>query len=108
VTPPGLAPQNDTLFGALVNWVENGKAPEAILVSKPLDGGLTQTRPLCSTQALRYGREPAVLMMQRTSSVGRPATKARSDISHSALEYVTSSRAAAAMLAENYVGLPFD
>jgi tannase/feruloyl esterase len=44
---PGPAPQNDNLFGALIDWVENNKAPETILVSKPLDGGATQTRPLC-------------------------------------------------------------
>lgn len=38
----GAGPQPQNLFGALVNWVENGVAPEQILAS---GGG--RTRPLC-------------------------------------------------------------
>jgi hypothetical protein len=38
----GVGPQPQNLFGALVNWVENGVAPEQILAS---GGG--RTRPLC-------------------------------------------------------------
>ncbi|HKX31141.1 MAG TPA: tannase/feruloyl esterase family alpha/beta hydrolase [Blastocatellia bacterium] len=44
---PGPAPQNNTLFDALTDWVEHGNAPETIKVSKPLEGGAMQTRPLC-------------------------------------------------------------
>ena len=41
----GVGPQPQNLFGALVNWVENGVAPDTILAS----GGAvpTRTRPLC-------------------------------------------------------------
>jgi hypothetical protein len=38
----GNGPQPQNLFGALVNWVENGVAPDQILAS---GGG--RTRPLC-------------------------------------------------------------
>ncbi|HEX2333449.1 MAG TPA: tannase/feruloyl esterase family alpha/beta hydrolase, partial [Burkholderiales bacterium] len=38
----GTGPQPQDLFGALVNWVENGVAPDQILAS---GGG--RTRPLC-------------------------------------------------------------
>lgn len=31
----------------LVNWVENGVAPDTIIASQNLSGGLTRTRPLC-------------------------------------------------------------
>ena len=41
----GVGPQPQNLFGALVNWVENGVAPNTILAQ----GGAvpTRTRPLC-------------------------------------------------------------
>jgi hypothetical protein len=42
----GAGPQPQNLFGAVVNWVEHGQAPETILASKAITGG-TQTRPLC-------------------------------------------------------------
>jgi feruloyl esterase len=34
-----------------VDWVERGKAPEQILASKPVAGGM-QTRPLCPYPAV--------------------------------------------------------
>jgi hypothetical protein len=40
------APQPQNLFGALVDWVENGVAPEQILAQVTV-GGVTRTRPLC-------------------------------------------------------------
>ena len=43
----GAGPQPQGQFDAVVNWVEHGVAPETLLASKPLGGGLTQTRPLC-------------------------------------------------------------
>jgi hypothetical protein len=42
----GAGPQPQNLFGALVNWVENGVAPEQIL-GQSTTGGVTRTRPLC-------------------------------------------------------------
>jgi hypothetical protein len=43
----GAAPQPQGLFEALVDWVENGNAPEQILAQQNLAGGLVRTRPLC-------------------------------------------------------------
>jgi hypothetical protein len=44
----GSGPQPQNLFGALVNWVENGVAPERILAQNTGAGGVvTRTRPLC-------------------------------------------------------------
>lgn len=42
----GNGPQPQGLFEAVVDWVERGKAPDTILASKPIEGGI-QTRPLC-------------------------------------------------------------
>ena len=43
----GPGPQPQGLFQSVVDWVENGVAPETILASRTLPGGGTQTRPLC-------------------------------------------------------------
>jgi hypothetical protein len=37
----------DDLFKAVVNWVENGVAPERIIASRPLPNGTVRSRPLC-------------------------------------------------------------
>jgi len=42
----GNGPQPQNLFQSVVDWVENGVAPDRILASKAVTGG-TQTRPLC-------------------------------------------------------------
>src|SRR5262245_2192214 len=42
----GAGPQPQNLFGALVNWVENGVAPDQILAQTTV-GGVVRTRPLC-------------------------------------------------------------
>jgi hypothetical protein len=42
----GDGPEPQGLFRAVVDWVEQGKAPDRILASKPTEGGM-QTRPLC-------------------------------------------------------------
>ncbi len=43
----GVGPQPQNLFGALVNWVENGVAPEVIQAQNSTAGVVTRTRPLC-------------------------------------------------------------
>jgi len=44
----GAGPQPQNLFAALVDWVENDKAPETILAqTKSRDGAVTRSRPLC-------------------------------------------------------------
>jgi len=47
----GNGPQPQNLFQAVVDWVENGIAPDRILASKSITGG-TQTRPLCPYPAV--------------------------------------------------------
>jgi hypothetical protein len=42
-----VGPQPQNLFGALVNWVENGVAPETILATTVTGGVVTRSRPLC-------------------------------------------------------------
>jgi hypothetical protein len=42
----GAGPQPQNLFNTLVNWVENGVAPDQIL-SQITTSGVTRTRPLC-------------------------------------------------------------
>jgi len=44
----GNGPQPQAIFDAVVNWVENGQAPERILAAKTSAGVVTQTRPLCA------------------------------------------------------------
>jgi pimeloyl-ACP methyl ester carboxylesterase len=43
----GAGPNPVGTFEAVVNWVENGVAPEKILASRNLEGGGVRTRPLC-------------------------------------------------------------
>jgi len=48
----GVGPQPQNLFPTVVNWVENGVAPDTILATKTLSGGGTQSRPLCPYPAM--------------------------------------------------------
>jgi len=48
----GDGPQPQGLFEALVNWVEQAKAPNQLLAAKTSAGRVTQTRPLCPYPAL--------------------------------------------------------
>lgn len=42
-------------FSVLERWVEDGKAPDRIIASRPLEGGAVRTRPLCPyPQIARY------------------------------------------------------
>jgi hypothetical protein len=43
----GAGPNPVGTFEAVVNWVENGVAPDKITASRNLDGGAVRTRPLC-------------------------------------------------------------
>jgi len=43
----GVGPQPQNLFNALVDWVENKKAPQTILSTVTTGGVVTRTRPLC-------------------------------------------------------------
>jgi hypothetical protein len=46
----GDGPQPQALFESVVNWVEQGAAPDTILATKPIESG-TQSRPLCAYPA---------------------------------------------------------
>jgi hypothetical protein len=43
----GAAPQPPGLFDVLVNWVENGVAPDYLIGTQNLGGGVTRTRKIC-------------------------------------------------------------
>lgn len=43
----GPGPSRFDMLTALEDWVEQGRAPETIPASHPLDGGAVRTRPLC-------------------------------------------------------------
>ena len=43
----GAAPQPPSLFDALVNWVENGVAPDELIGTQNLGSGMTRTRKIC-------------------------------------------------------------
>ena len=48
----GTGPQPQNLLQAVVDWVEQGTAPDRILASRSLGGGAVQTRPLCPYPAV--------------------------------------------------------
>jgi hypothetical protein len=50
----GTGPQPQQLFDAVVNWVEQGEAPDTILAARTSGGVVTQTRPLCPYPALAH------------------------------------------------------
>jgi len=43
----GEGPFQIDLLSVIEEWVERGKAPERVIVSRPLEGGRMRTRPLC-------------------------------------------------------------
>ena len=43
----GAAPQPPAMFDIMVNWVENGVAPDYVVASQNLGGGVTRTRKIC-------------------------------------------------------------
>lgn len=43
----GVGPQPQNLFGVLVDWVENGVAPESVPAQNASGGVVTRSRPLC-------------------------------------------------------------
>ena len=44
----GTGPNPVGTFEAVVNWVENGVAPDRIMAARTLPGGAVRTRPLCA------------------------------------------------------------
>jgi feruloyl esterase len=51
----GVGPDRHDAVTAVIDWVEKGKAPDQLLVSKVTDGKTVRTRPLCPyPQVARY------------------------------------------------------
>jgi feruloyl esterase len=51
----GVCPNQYDAMTAIINWVEKGKAPEAILSKQVVNGKVVRTRPLCPyPQTARY------------------------------------------------------
>ena len=48
----GNGPQPQNLLQSVVDWVEQGIAPDRITASRTLSGGALQTRPLCPYPAV--------------------------------------------------------
>ena len=52
----GIGPDRNDAVTAMVDWVENGKAPASIVASKVVNNQVVRTRPLCPyPQVARYG-----------------------------------------------------
>ncbi|HMB73166.1 MAG TPA: tannase/feruloyl esterase family alpha/beta hydrolase [Gammaproteobacteria bacterium] len=43
----GIGPDSHDPMTAIIEWVENGTAPESMIASKIVDGEVTRSRPLC-------------------------------------------------------------
>jgi hypothetical protein len=56
----GAGPQPQALFDTMVNWAENGVAPDSILAQNTSGGVVTRTRPLCPypQTAIYQGGDP--------------------------------------------------
>src|SRR5688500_8787464 len=51
----GVGPDRHDAVTAVIDWVEKGKAPDQLLVSKVTNGQTVRTRPLCPyPQVARY------------------------------------------------------
>jgi feruloyl esterase len=51
----GIGPDSHDAVTAIIDWVEAGEAPDAIVASKVVDGEVTRSRPLCPyPQVARY------------------------------------------------------
>ncbi|HXD75477.1 MAG TPA: tannase/feruloyl esterase family alpha/beta hydrolase [Vicinamibacterales bacterium] len=51
----GIGPDQNDAVSAVIDWVEKGKAPDAIVAKKIVNGQVTRSRPLCPyPQVARY------------------------------------------------------
>ena len=51
----GAGPDQNDAVSAVIDWVEKGKAPDAIVAKKIVNGQVTRSRPLCPyPQVARY------------------------------------------------------
>ena len=51
----GVGPDRNDAVTAIIDWVENGKAPDQLIASKVANGQVVRTRPLCPyPQVARY------------------------------------------------------
>lgn len=51
----GVGPDRNDAVAAVIEWLEKGKAPDALIASKVVNGQTVRTRPLCPyPQVARY------------------------------------------------------
>ena len=69
----GVGPDQNDAVSAVIDWVEKGKAPEAIVAKKIVAGQVTRSRPLCPyPQVARYKGQGSVDDAQNFSCVAPP------------------------------------
>ncbi|HEY7441963.1 MAG TPA: tannase/feruloyl esterase family alpha/beta hydrolase [Vicinamibacterales bacterium] len=57
----GAGPDRHDPVTAVIDWVENGKAPESLIASKAVNGQVVRTRPVCPyPQVARYKGEGSI------------------------------------------------
>jgi feruloyl esterase len=57
----GVGPDQNDAVTAVIDWVEKGVAPDALIASKIVDGRVTRSRPLCPyPQVARYKGEGSI------------------------------------------------
>jgi len=57
----GVGPDQNDAVSAVIDWVETGKAPDAIVAKKIVNGQVTRSRPLCPyPQVARYTGQGSV------------------------------------------------
>lgn len=80
----GAGPNPVGTFDAVVNWVENGVAPDTLLASRTLPGGAIRTRPLCAF--------PKTAMWTGTGSTDDAANFVCMDGRHDAHDFAVKGR----------------
>jgi feruloyl esterase len=57
----GVGPDRNDAVTAVIDWVENDKAPDSLIASKVVGGQVVRTRPLCPyPQVARYRGQGSV------------------------------------------------
>jgi len=57
----GIGPDQYDAVTAVIDWVETGKAPDALVAKKIVDGSVTRSRPLCPyPQVARYDGDGSI------------------------------------------------
>ena len=69
----GVGPDQIDSLTAIIDWVENNKAPDSLIASKVVKGTVTRTRPLCPyPQVARYRGQGSIDEAANFSCVAPP------------------------------------